>query len=217
MNKVVALDGPAGSGKGTVASLVAKRCNLVYIDTGATYRSLALKALESNINLEDKESLIELSKNINITFDSLKNVYLDSVDVSKKIRTDEVSMAASTVSKIPEVRENMVNLQRKLAGSNDCIMEGRDITTVVLPNANFKFYLDAALEERAKRRFKEYKEKNIDITYEEIFKNMEERDYQDMHKEVGSLMRTDSQIYIDSTNMTIEEVVEKIVKMIEEG
>lgn len=126
MSKVVALDGPAGSGKGTIASLVAKECNLVYIDTGATYRTLALKALNNNINLDDKNTLIELSKNIDITFDSNKNVYLDGIDVSKKIRTDEVSMAASKVSTIKEVRENMVALQRKLAGTNDCIMEGRD-------------------------------------------------------------------------------------------
>lgn len=217
MSKVVALDGPAGSGKGTIASLVAKECNLVYIDTGATYRTLALKALESNINLDDKNSLIELSKNIDITFDSNKNVYLDGIDVSKKIRTDKVSMAASKVSTIKEVRENMVTLQRNLAGTNDCIMEGRDITTVVLPNADIKIYLDAKLEERANRRYLEYKEKNIEISYEEIIKNMEERDYQDMHKEVGSLMRTDSQIYIDSTNMTIEEVKNKIVKIIKEG
>ncbi len=176
-----------------------------------------LKALNNNINLDDKNTLIELSKNIDITFDSNKNVYLDGIDVSKKIRTDEVSMAASKVSTIKEVRENMVALQRKLAGTNDCIMEGRDITTVVLPNADIKIYLDAKLEERANRRYLEYKEKNIEIEYEEIIKNMEERDYQDMHKEVGSLMRTDSQIYIDSTNMTIEEVKNKIVKIIKEG
>ena len=217
MHKIVAIDGPAGSGKGTIAGIVSKKCNLVNIDTGATYRCVALKALRNGLNLEDKKAIIELSKDINIEFTKDARVFLDGEEVTDDIRSKEVTKIVSPISSIVEVRENMVELQRKLAGDNDVILEGRDITTVVFPNANYKFYLDATLEERAQRRFKQNKEKGIDMSYEEIYENIKARDYNDMHKEVGSLTRTDEQVYIDSTDLTIEEVAEIIINIVNGG
>ena len=208
---VIAIDGPAGSGKGTVAKILSEKLNLVNIDTGATYRCLALKALKNNCT-NDKEKIIELSKNIDIKFDVNGNVYLDSIDVTKEIRSREVTNIVSPISSIVEVRKNLADLQRKMATSLDVVMEGRDITTVILPNADFKFYLDASLEERVNRRMQQNKEKNIDMSYEEVYENIKARDYNDLHKEVGSLIRTDEQIYIDSTNLKIEEVVDLIMK-----
>ncbi len=217
MHKIVAIDGPAGSGKGTIAGIVSKKCNLVNIDTGATYRCVALKALRNGLNLEDKKAIIELSKDINIEFTKDARVFLDGEEVTDDIRSKEVTKIVSPISSIVEVRENMVELQRKLAGDNDVILEGRDITTVVFPNANYKFYLDATLEERAQRRFKQNKEKGIDMTYEEIYENIKARDYNDMHKEVGSLTRTNEQFYIDSTDLTIEEVAKIIINIVNGG
>ena len=208
---VIAIDGPAGSGKGTVAKILSEKLNLVNIDTGATYRCLALKALKNNCT-NDKEKIIELSKNIDIKFDVNGNVYLDSIDVTKEIRSREVTNIVSPISSIVEVRKNLADLQRKMATSLDVVMEGRDITTVILPNADFKFYLDASLEERVNRRMQQNKEKNIDMSYEEVYENIKARDYNDSHKEVGSLIRTDEQIYIVSTNLKIEEVVDLIMK-----
>lgn len=208
---VIAIDGPAGSGKGTIAKILSEKLNLVNIDTGATYRCLALKALKNNCT-NDKEKIIELSKNIDIKFDVNGNVYLDSIDVTKEIRSREVTNIVSPISSIVEVRKNLADLQRKMATSLDVVMEGRDITTVILPDADFKFYLDASLEERVNRRMKQNKEKNIDMSYEEVYENIKARDYNDSHKEVGSLIRTDEQIYIDSTNLNIEEVVDLIMK-----
>ena len=211
MNKIIAIDGPAGSGKGTLAKAIAKKFNLVNIDTGATYRCVALKVLKENISLEDTNKIIEISKNINIELNEDGTVYLDGKDVTKDIRSKEVTKIVSPISSIVEVRENLVGIQRKIAEGKDVVMEGRDITTVVFPNAQYKFYLDADIEERAKRRYKENQEKGINMTYEEIYENIKKRDYNDMHKEVGSLTRTDDQIYIDSTNLTVEEEL-KIVE-----
>ena len=211
---IVAIDGPAGSGKGTIASILSKRLNLVNIDTGATYRCVALKALRNNLSVEDKEEIIKLSNNIDVKFDLNNNVYLDDEDVTKEIRSKEVTKIVSPISSIVEVRKNMVDLQRRLGSSNNVVMEGRDITTVVFPKADYKFYLDATLEERANRRYKEYQEKGIDMSYDEIYENIKSRDYNDSHKEIGSLMRTNDQVYIDSTNMTIEEVANKFIEII---
>ena len=211
---IVAIDGPAGSGKGTIASILSKKLNLVNIDTGATYRCVALKALRNNLKVEDKDEIIKLSNNIDIKFDLNNNVYLDGENVTKEIRSKEVTSIVSPISSIVEVRKNMVDLQRRLGNSNNVVMEGRDITTVVFPNADYKFYLDATLEERVNRRYKEYQEKNIDMSYDEIYENIKSRDYNDSHKEVGSLTRTDDQVYIDSTNLTIDEVVEKFIEAI---
>lgn len=212
--KIVAIDGPAGSGKGTVAKILAEKCNLIYIDTGAMYRAIAYLTLKNNINISDEEKIVELAKNAKIEFIDNK-VFVNGEEVTKQIRTMEVTNIVSPISSIVKLRELLVDMQRKMAGESDVIMEGRDITTVVFPNATYKFYLDASIEERANRRFKENQEKGIDATYEEIKENIRVRDYTDMHKEVGSLMRTEDQIYINSENMAIEEVVDKMQKIIE--
>lgn len=215
MNIIIAIDGPAGSGKGTLAKALSKKLGLVNIDTGATYRCVALKVLRNNIDIEDKEKIIDIAKNINIDLLPDGTVLLDGEDVTKEIRSKEVTTIVSPISSITKVREVMVNIQRKIAEGKDVVMEGRDITTVVFPNTKYKFYLDASLEERAKRRYEENKEKGIDMTYEEVLDNIKKRDYNDMHKEVGSLVRTPDQIYIDTTNLTVDEeveIIEKIVK-----
>ena len=215
MNKIIAIDGPAGSGKGTLAKALSEKFNLVNIDTGATYRCVALKVLQENIDVSDTERIIEISNNIDIDLLENGKVLLEGKDVTKEIRSKEVTNIVSPISSIVKVRENLVNIQRKIAEGKDIVMEGRDITTVVFPNANYKFYLDASLESRVERRFKENKEKGIEMTYEEVKDNIEKRDYNDMHKEVGSLQRTEDQIYIDTTNLTVEEevaIVEKIIK-----
>ena len=211
---IVAVDGPAGSGKGTISKLVSLKCGLTYIDTGATYRCIALKVLKENIDLNDKSAIIDIASKVNIKFTKDAKTFLDGEDVSTDIRTMEVTKIVSQISAIPEVRTYMVDLQRNMAVGDDIIMEGRDITTVVFPEADYKIYLDASVEERAKRRFKQNKEAGMDVDIEEIKKSIIERDYNDMNKEVGALKRTDEQIYIDSSNMTIDEVVDSIRKVI---
>lgn len=212
--KVVAIDGPAGSGKGTVAKILADKCNLVYIDTGAMYRAIAYLTLKNNIDISDEEKIVNLALNSKIEFKDGKT-YLNNQDVSMEIRTMEVTKVVSPISSIVKLREILVDLQRKMASNYNVIMEGRDITTVVLPNANYKFYLDASLDERAKRRYKENIEKGMNISLEEIKESIKKRDYNDMHKEVGSLTRTKDSFYIDSTNMSIEEVVNIMKNIIE--
>lgn len=214
MNKIIAIDGPAGSGKGTLAKALAEKYNLINIDTGATYRCVALKTLKNNIVLDETDKIIEISKNIDIELKQDGRVFMDGEDVTKEIRSKEVTTIVSQVSSIVEVRKNMVDIQRKIAEGNDVVMEGRDITTVVFPNAKYKFYLDASIESRAKRRFKENQEKGIEMSYEEIYENIQKRDYNDMNKEVGALKRTEDQIYIDTTDLTVEEEVAIIGEVI---
>ncbi len=213
---IIAMDGPAGSGKGTITNLVAKKLNMINIDTGATYRCIALLVLRNNIKLDEKEKIIELAKKAKIEIDEQDRVFLNGEDVSKEIRSKEVTDIVSQVSVIQEVRIILEDIQREMAKGKNVVIEGRDMTTVVFPNADYKFYLDATPEERAKRRFKQNQEDGIECTYEEILKNINERDYIDMHKPKGALLRTDEQIYIDSTNMTIDEVVEEVIKHIKE-
>ena len=216
MNKIIAIDGPAGSGKGTITKIIAEKLHLIYIDTGATYRSIALATLKNNIKLEEKDKIVELAKSLKIEFDEEGKTYLNGEEVSSDIRSVEVTNIVSPISSIPEIREIMVDLQRKMAQGKDVIMEGRDITTVVFPDTKYKFYLDADINERAKRRYLQNKEMNIESNLEEIIESMKERDYNDMHKPIGALKRTDDQIYIDSTNMTIDEVVNIIISHIKE-
>ena len=211
---IVAIDGPAGSGKGTITKLVGEKLNLVYIDTGATYRCVALSIIENNIDINDKEKIVELTKTLDIDFSVDGKTFLNGKDVSDKIREKNVTSIVSEVSSIVEVRKILVELQRNMAKGKNVIMEGRDITTVVFPDANYKFYLDASIEERAKRRYLQNQEKNIDMSYDEIVNNIEKRDYNDMNKPYGALKRTSDQIYIDSSNMAIEEVVNKIIEII---
>ncbi len=214
MGKVIAIDGPAGSGKGTIANILAKKYGYTYIDTGATYRCVALSVLRNNIDITDEESIINLVKTLNIDFDESGKTYLNNEDVSNLIRTKEVSSIVSPISSIVKVREILVDLQRKMANNKDVVMEGRDITTVVFPNADYKFYLDASVDERANRRYIQNQKSGINMSFDEILENIKKRDYNDMNKPVGALKRTEEQIYIDATNLTIDEVVDKIMEYI---
>lgn len=217
MEFVVAVDGPAGSGKGTITKKVAEEIGLINIDTGALYRSVTLYMIRNNIGLEDKEKIEEMLKNINIELKKENNqekVYLDGEDVSKQIREKQVNELVSQVSHVVEVRENITNLSRKIAEEIEVIMEGRDIGTNVFPNANLKIYLDASPEERAMRRFKQNEEKGIKIPFEEILENIKFRDNNDKTSTVAPLKQAEDAVYIDTTNMTIEEVVEKIINEI---
>lgn len=210
---IVAIDGPAGSGKGTVTKRIAKELGFINLDTGATYRCVALQVLRNKLSIKDEEEIIKLANNIKITIDSNGSediIFLNDEDVSKDIRTKEVTDIVSQVSSIILVRERMVEVQRNLAKDNNVIVEGRDITTVVFPNADLKIYLDASEEIRAKRRYNENLQKGINTTYEEVLKNVKMRDYNDMHKKFGALQIAKDAIVIDSTNLNIEQVVDKI-------
>lgn len=220
MSFIVGIDGPAGSGKGTVTKRVANKLGLINIDTGITYRCVALQVLNENVELENTKEIIEIAKNIQIDIDNTPDgdvVYLYGKDVTKEIRSKEVTKIVSPVSSIKEVRFLMVDMQRKLAEGKNVIMEGRDICTYVFPNANVKIYLDASVEERARRRFKENREKNIDMTYEEVYENIRKRDENDKAKEIGALKVAEDSIVVDTTSLTIDEVVEKIIEIIKEN
>ena len=217
MSFIVGIDGPAGSGKGTVTKKVANKLGLINIDTGSTYRCVALEVLNKNIPLEDTEKIIEIAKNIKIEIDNTPEgdvVFLNGENVTKEIRSKEVTAIVSPVSSIKEVRFLMVKLQRKLAEGKNVIMEGRDICTYVFPNADVKIYLDASIEERAKRRFKENQEKGMDISYEEVCESIKKRDENDKKKEIGALKLAEDSVVLDTTNLSIEEVVEEIIKII---
>lgn len=219
MSFIVAIDGPAGSGKGTITKILASKLKLNNMDTGAMYRCVALEVLNKNINIEDNEKIKEILNTINIELQETSKkqiVLLNGEDVSDKIRSTEVTSIVSKVSAIYEVRQKLTEMQRKMGKTQNIIMEGRDITTVVFPNADVKIYLDARLEERAKRRFKQNKEKNIECSYEEVLNQMKKRDENDMNKEFGALKKADDAIYIDATNMTINEVTSKIKKIIKD-
>lgn len=219
MEMVVAVDGPAGSGKGTITKAVAERLGLVYIDTGALYRCITLFMIRNNINLNDIEKIQEMLKNVGIELkkeDNLDKVYLNGEDVSLKIREKAVNELVSQVSHVIEIRENITDLSRKIAKGKNVIMEGRDIGTNVFPNAQIKIYLDATPEERAHRRMKQNEEKGIDIPYKDILENIKFRDNNDKTSKVAPLKQAEDSIYIDSTNMTIDEVTEKIINIIKE-
>ena len=216
---IVAIDGPAGSGKGTVTKLIAKRMGLINLDTGATYRCVALETIRRGLTLEEKQKIIDLVDDLDIEFeyenDDIK-VFLNGEDVTSEIRNMEVTKRVSQVSSIVAVRLKMVELQRRMAKGKDVIMEGRDIGTYVFPNADVKIYLDADIEERAKRRFKENQEKGIDSSYEEVLENIKLRDENDKNKEIGSLKIADDAIIVDSSKLTIEEMTNKVEEIIRE-
>ena len=217
MSFVVAIDGPAGTGKGTITELISNQIGLVNIDTGATYRCVALYIIQNNIKLEDKDKIINSLENIKIDIKNEKGkqtIFLNDKDVTEDIRKKEVTQIVSEVSSIKEVRFAMVDIQRKLAEGKDVIMEGRDITTYVFPNADVKIYLDAKEEERAKRRYEELQENKIEMTYEEVLKNIQIRDKNDKEKEIGALKIAKDAIYIDTTDLSKEEVKEKIIQII---
>lgn len=214
---IVGIDGPAGSGKGTMTKILAKKFNLIHIDTGITYRALAKAVLDNNIKLEEKEKIIDLAKRIDIQIKNEENidrVFLDKKDITQDIRSKEVTAIVSQVSSIKEVRLIMVELQRKMAEGKNVIMEGRDICTYVFPNANIKIYLKASEEERARRRYEENKQKGIDTSYEEVLENIKLRDKNDMNKEIGSLKIAEDSIVVDTTGFEIEQSVEKLSEII---
>ena len=214
--KIIAIDGPSGSGKGTIAKEVAKRLNYTYIDTGAMYRCVSLMSLREGLKESDEKEIVELLKNADIRLTNEGKVYLNDEDVSDKIRTMEVTHRVSKISSIIALREVMREKQREFATKNSIVMEGRDITTEVFPDADYKFYLDASVDERARRRQLQNEEKGIESTLEEVKAAIEERDYDDTHRPVGALTRTDEQIYIDSSNMAIEEVISFILDKVGE-
>ncbi len=216
---IVAIDGPAGSGKGTVTKLISQRMELINLDTGATYRCVAVSVLDNNLKVEEEDKIAALLDDIKIEFkkeDEKDKVFLNDVDVTERIRSKEVSKIVSFVSGITEVRLHMADLQRKMAEGKDVIMEGRDIGTYVFPNADVKIYLDADVTVRAKRRYKENLEKGIDMTYEEVLDNIVKRDENDKNKKLGALKKADDAVFIDTTDMTIEEVADKIEYIIKE-
>ena len=218
MSFIVAVDGPAGSGKGTITKRIEKELGLVNLDTGATYRCVALEALRHGLTVNDEDEIVKLLDNIDIEIENEGEkdiIYLNGEDVSKAIRETPVTEAVSPMSAIIPVREKMIKLQRRLAEGKNVIVEGRDIGTVVFPNADLKIYLDADEEIRAKRRYKESVESGIDITYEEVLKHIQWRDMNDKSKKVGALKKADDAIVIDTSNMTIEDVVRTIKKEIE--
>ncbi len=215
---IVAIDGPAGSGKGTVTKEIAKRMGLINLDTGATYRCVALASLKHGIKLEEEDKIVSLIDDLDIEFkydkDDFIRVYLNGEEVTSEIRSFEVNQIVSPISSIIRVRLKMVDLQRKMAEGKDVIMEGRDIGTYVFPNADVKIYLDADVEERAKRRFKENQEKGIDVSFEDVLENIKKRDENDKHKEIGSLKIAEDAVIVDSTKLSIEEMADAVEKII---
>ncbi len=214
----IALDGPSGAGKSTIAKLAAKRLGFVYVDTGAMYRSIAYNAMSRGIDTADEQAVTGSLQGLKIELayrEGTQAVLVNGEDVSDKIRTPEVSMGASAVAKLPAVREFLLETQRNIAAGNDIIMDGRDIGTVVLPNAQVKLFLTASAEERANRRFKELQEKGDPSTYEEVLADIEQRDYNDTHRDIAPLKQAEDAAVIDSTSMTIDQVVDEIVKAAE--
>ena len=214
MSFIVAIDGPAGAGKGTITKKVAERLKLVNVDTGATFRCVALNMLDKNIGIEEEEKIKEVLDKINIEMKSNGEIFLNGENVTKRIRENDVNNFVSPVSTIQPVRDKLLEIQRKIAEGKDVIMEGRDIGTVVFPNANVKIYLDATPEERAKRRVLQNEEKGIKTSYEEVLENIKDRDNRDSNRKVAPLKKADDAIYIDSSNMTIDEVVENVIALI---
>ncbi len=217
MSFIVAIDGPAGAGKGTVTEEVSKRLGLVNIGSGSAYRAVALETINKGIAINETEKIIDLLDKIKIEFGMKNNkdiIYLNGEDVTERIREKDVSQTVSQVSSIKEVRFKLNDIFRKCADGKNVIMEGRDIGTYVFPNADVKIYLDATPEERANRRFRQNKEKGIEMTYEEVLENIKMRDKNDMEKEIGALAKAEDAIYIDSTGMSVEEEVQKVLDVI---
>ena len=215
---IIAIDGPAGAGKSTVACCLAKELGFIYLDTGAIYRALTLKALDKNVNIKDEARIIQMCKNTQLAISNDKDgaikVILDGEDVSWRIRLPSVTQHVSDIAKIRGVRDEMLQLQRSIGAANNTVLDGRDIGTVVFPNADKKFYLDAEFNERAKRRFKELKAAGSQITQEAVESDLKNRDCIDSTRSCAPLRKADDAVYIDTTNMTIEEVVNRILSHI---
>ena len=216
----IAIDGPAGAGKSTIARGAAKELGYIYVDTGALYRSIALNVIKNNINTEDKAAVVDLLKHTTVELKHIngeQQVFLNGENVSALIRTPEVSMGASSVSAIAEVRAFLLELQREIAGNNNCIMDGRDIGTVVLPNAKIKIFLTASPECRAERRYKELVEKGERVEYNDVLDDIIKRDYNDSHREIAPLKPSEDSIIFDTTDFGLEESVNRLISIVEEN
>lgn len=215
----IAIDGPAGAGKSSIAKEAARRLGFIYVDTGALYRTVALNAIRNNVSLNDPAAIAQTLTNAKISLvfaDGTQRVMLNGEDVSEQIRTPDVSAGASKVSAVPAVRQYLFDLQKNLAAENDCLMDGRDIGTVVLPNAQLKVFLTASPEERARRRWNQLKEAGTEADYDEILKDVNQRDYQDTHREIAPLKQADDAVLLDTTHMNFEEVVAELLRLTEE-
>ncbi len=215
----IAIDGPAGAGKSTISKEIAKRLGFIYIDTGAMYRSVGLAALNAAIDTTNEDELSRIIEDIDISIKNIDNTqrfYLGVDDVTEKIREPEVSVAASNVAVVPAVRLKLVELQRRLAESSDVVMDGRDIGTYVLPNAELKIFLTASVDERAERRFEELKAKNVDTTFDAVKNDIIYRDKNDSEREFAPLKPAHDSVIIDSTDLSIEEVIDKILGLVKE-
>ena len=219
MGFIVAVDGTAGSGKGTITKIIAEKMNLISIDTGAMYRCVALECINKNIEYTEIEKIKEILKNIDIELKKENGeqlVFLNGKNVTKEIRTPAVDNVVARFAAIKEVREKITPIQRKMGENNDIIMEGRDIGTVVFPNANVKVFLDCSVEERARRRYNQNLEKGIKTTYEEVLESIKERHKLETEREIAPLVKAPDAVYIDSTGMSVEEEAEAVMKVIKE-
>ena len=210
----IAIDGPAGAGKSTIAKLVAKEKGFIYVDTGAMYRAIALYLIRNNVALDDSESMIKYASKAEVSIkyeEGQQQVILNGENVNGLIRTEEVSKMASVSSAVPEIRAMLLELQRKLARENDVVMDGRDIGTNILPNAQYKIFLTASAEERANRRYKELVERGEECDYEKIKADIIERDERDSNRATAPLKQAEDAILVDSSNMTIDEVASTII------
>lgn len=215
----VAIDGPGGAGKSTISKRAAKELGFLYVDTGALYRAVGLNAMRTGADLNDTESIEKSLDGISVDLkyeNGEQAVLLNGENVSSLIRTPEASMAASAVSAVPKVRKFLFSLQQNIAAKNNCIMDGRDIGTVVLPNAQVKIFLTASPEERAMRRYKELVEKGGNVEYENVLAELKQRDYNDSHRALAPLKPAEDSALVDTTGLDLEESVEKIIKMIKE-
>jgi CMP/dCMP kinase len=213
---IVAIDGPAASGKSTVAKKLADKLKFLYVDTGAMYRAITYFAQEENIE-NNEQAVIDAVKKLNLELkynNGITSVFIDGLDITEKIRTPKVNSKVSDISRIKEVRTELVKLQRKFGENNNLIVEGRDTTTVVFPNADVKIYLTADAKERAKRRFIEYKDKGIDVSQDEVEKSLLNRDAIDSTREVSPLTKAEDAFEIDTTNLTVDQEIDKIVEKI---
>lgn len=213
-NVVVAIDGPAGSGKSTIAKIIAKKFNFTYIDTGAMYRMITLYLLENNIDFDDLKEIEKVLNTVNLDMQGDK-FYLNNVDVTTKIREKNINENVSKVASIKIVRSNLVDLQRKISNNKNVVLDGRDVGTVIFPNAQVKIFLIASPEERARRRYNEFVEKKTEITYDEVLKSIKERDHIDSTRDESPFVKAEDAIELDSTNLTIDDVVNFISKEIE--
>lgn len=219
MSLTIAMDGPVGAGKSTIADAVAEKLGILHLDTGAMYRALGLTAIRRGISTEDEPAVVALCRSLEISVTHEadgQHTYAEGEDVTGLIRTEAVSQAASTVSRYAEVRKQMVCLQQKLASQTDMLLDGRDICLTVLPNATAKIYLTASAEERARRRWLQNQEKGMDISYEQVLADLIRRDEQDMNREVEPLRQAPDAVLIDSTEMSFDGVVNRILQVVEE-